>query len=111
MIEKFKVVYLEEVRDFLAGLSLGARNKVIYNIDKATLLNDPELFKKLDDTIWEFRTNYQNQKIRLFAFWDNRDKSQTLVITTHGVIKKKSKVDRFEIEKTKRIINQYLGKI
>jgi hypothetical protein len=111
MIEKFKVVYLEEVRNFLASLTPGARGKVIYNIEKASMVNDPELFKKLDETVWEFRTNYQNQKIRLFAFWDSRDRNQKLVIATHGIIKKKSKVNRSEIEKTKKIRNQYLGKI
>ena len=109
MIEKFKVVLLEDASEFLSGLPIGARTKVVYNINKAAMVNDPELFKKLDDKIWEFRTNYQNQKIRLFAFWDNRDKVQTLVIATHGIIKKKSKVDRTEIEKAKRIRGQYLG--
>ena len=91
MIEKFKVVYLEEARSFLASLTPKARSKVIYNIDKASLINDPELFKKIDDVVWEFRTNYQNQKIRLFAFWDNRNKNQTLVVASHGITKKKKR--------------------
>jgi phage-related protein len=60
------------------------------------LLNDPEIFKKLEDDIWEFRTLYQRQTIRLFAFWD---KSDTLVITTHGLIKKTQKTPKKEIEK------------
>lgn len=32
--------------------------------------NDSELFKKLTDDIWEFRTRYNGMAFRLFVFWD-----------------------------------------
>ena len=44
--------------------------------------------KKLKDEIWEFRTKYNGVQIRLFAFLDKTEKTETLVISTHGIIKK-----------------------
>ena len=70
---------------------------------------DPELFKKLSDQIWEFRTKYQKKEFRLLAFWDKRDNKNTLVICTHGFIKKTQKVPRKEIEKATRIMNEFLN--
>lgn len=107
MNPKFKVVFTEEAAHFLDTLSEKARNKVYFNIDKATFINDPEIFKKLEDDIWEFRTLYQQQAIRLFAFWDKNDKSDTLVISTHGLIKKTQKTPIKEIEKAKKVRADY----
>lgn len=107
MTPKFKVVFTEDAADFLDSLTEKARNKVYFNIDKATFINDPEVFKKLEDDIWEFRTLYQQQAIRLFAFWDKDDKSDTLVISTHGLIKKTQKTPKKEIEKAKQIREDY----
>ena len=56
MTEKFQVQFLEEAIEFLDHLDEKARDKVIYNIQKARLSNDKELFKKLNGEIWEFRT-------------------------------------------------------
>lgn len=72
---------------------------MFYNIDKvAGGVKDPELFKKLGDTeIWEFRTLWQGMAYRLFAFWDNDE--ETLVIATHGLVKKSQKTPKSEIKK------------
>ncbi len=51
-------------------------------------------FKKLDDLIWEFRTKYKKTYYRLLSFWDKTDKTETLVIATHGIIKKTDKIPR-----------------
>lgn len=88
MNPKFKVELLEEVNEFLNELSEKARNKIIYNIRKAQVINDNELFKKLNENVWEFRTLHNKIKYRLFAFWDKTDKSETVVISTHGIEKK-----------------------
>ena len=88
MKEKFKVIFLEEAAAFLDQLDEKAREKIIYNIRKAQVTNDQELFKKLTDEIWEFRTLYSKTYYRLFAFWDKSDKIDTIVISTHGLIKK-----------------------
>ena len=108
MTKKFTVQYLEEAKRFVDNLDSKVRAKVLYNIDKAIIENDRDLFKKIDEDIWEFRTLYQKTQVRLFAFWDKTGAEETLVITTHGIIKKKSKVDRKEIEKAKAIKKSYL---
>lgn len=57
-----------------------------------------EIFKKLESTdIWEFRTLYNKTAYRLFAFWDKDE--ETLVIATHGLIKKTQKTPTKEIAK------------
>ncbi len=58
MKEKFEVVFLENAIQFIENLDHKSRNKIFYNIDKARYVNDPKLFKKLTDHIWEFRTKY-----------------------------------------------------
>jgi len=108
MVEKFKIIFLEQAREFLEELDVKVKTKIIYNIDKSKILNDPELFKKLSDEIWEFRTKYNKLYYRLFAFWDKSERTKTLVVSTHGIIKKTKKVSRSEIEKAKSIRNIYI---
>jgi phage-related protein len=79
----------------------------LYNIRKAQCGHDPELFKKLTDEIWEFRTLYQGLQYRLLAFWDKTNTMDTLVILTHGFIKKRSKVPENEILKAKQLRIKY----
>ncbi len=107
MNKNFEVIFLEQALDFLESLDLKTREKIYYNIDKAKLGLDPKLFKKLTDDIWEFRTKYGGLQYRLFAFWDRSDKAETLVISTHGIVKKESKVPKSDIEKADRIKKEY----
>ncbi len=81
--------------------------KKLYNIRKAQNEHDPEFFKKLTDEIWEFRTLYQGLQYRLLAFWDKTNTANTLVISTHGFIKKRSKVPDNEILKAKQLRTKY----
>ncbi|NDV59843.1 type II toxin-antitoxin system RelE/ParE family toxin [Bacteroides sp. 519] len=105
---KFEVAYLQEALEFLQDIEDKARDKIIYNIDKATYVMDPKLFKKLEDTdIWEFRTQYNNKQYRLLAFWDKTGEKDTLVIATHGFIKKTDKTPLREIEKANNIMKEY----
>jgi len=107
MDKKFEIIFLEDAIEFLNELDEKPREKIIYNIDKAKSVNDPKLFKKLTDLIWEFRTLYQKKQYRLLAFWDKDDKTETLVITTHGFVKKKSKIDKKEIKRAEDIRKIY----
>jgi len=50
-MEYFDVVFLKEVEIFLTSLDIKARNKIVLNIDKARIMLDPNLFKKLNDDI------------------------------------------------------------
>lgn len=99
---------MDEAHEFLAKLDEKAREKIIYNIDKAIHLNDKDLFKKLKDEIWEFRTLYNKTHYRLFAFWDKSSKTPSLVISTHGIIKKTDKTPDKEIEKAEQLRQQYI---
>lgn len=93
--------------EFFDALDEKVKNKIIYNIDKSRYVNDPELFKKLETDIWEFRTKYSNLQFRIFAFWDKEDNTETLVIATHGIIKKTDKVPKKEFEKARAIMKLY----
>ncbi len=80
--------------------------KWIYRVQQGE--RNAELFKKLDDTnIWEFRTLYNKIKYRLFAFWDPQ--SGTMVIATHGIIKKTQKTPQKEIAKAERLRQEYFN--
>ena len=103
----FEVEFLQEAIDFLEKIDVSARDKIIYNIRKAQIINDPVLFKKLTNEIWEFRTSHKKLQYRLFAFWNKTGNRETLVIATHGIVKKTEKTSRKEIEKAMRIMNNY----
>ena len=107
MKQKFEVILLEEVWEFLDTLDEKSREKIFYNIDKSKYMTDPELFKKLDDDIWEFRTLYKKTYYRLLSFWDKTDKTATLVVAAHGIIKKTDKVNKADIEKGSAIMKLY----
>lgn len=106
-MKKFEVLFLTESREFLLSLDEKSRDKIIFNIEKAKIKTDNELFKKLKGEIWEFRTLFNKTHYRIFAFWDKEDKQQTLVLTTHGIIKKTGKTPEKEIEKAEQIRLRY----
>ncbi len=107
MTEKFQVQFLEEAANFLDNLEEKAREKIYYNIKKAQLTNDRTLFKKLNNEIWEFRTLFNKTHYRLFAFWDKVGNSETVVISTHGLIKKTDKTPVADLEKAERLRKLY----
>jgi phage-related protein len=88
----FETKFLEEADEFVSRLDRKTIKKIFYNIDLAEQTNDPKLFKKLQNDIWEFRIKYGGLQIRLLAFWDKTDNKETLVLATHGFIKKVDKV-------------------
>jgi len=65
--------------------------------------------KKLQNDIWEFRTKYGGLQIRLLAFWDKSDNKETLVIATHGFLKKVDKVPAKEIDRAVRLKDNYFN--
>jgi len=107
MKSNFNILLLGEVWDLLESIDEKSKDKILYNIDKTRYVNDPELFKKLDDLIWEFRTKYKKTYYRLFAFWDRIENKETLVVATHGIIKKTDKIPKAEIDKAKAIMKMY----
>lgn len=101
----FKVKFLEDAKVFLDSLDVKPRDKIVYNIWKSKISMDDELVKKLEDDIWEFRTLYNKIAYRLFAFWDETEKS--MIIATHGTVKKTGKTPKKEIEKAKQLRAEY----
>ena len=103
---KFKIIYSDEVVNFLNSLNDKSRKKILFNINRSKYSIDNNLFKKLvNSDIWEFRTKYDGLTFRIFAFWDREN--ETLVVTTHGIIKKTQKTPLKEIQKAENMRNAY----
>jgi len=109
MKQIFEVEILPKAVEFLENLDEKTREKVYYNIRKSQFVQDNELFKKLNDLIWEFKTLYNNNTNRLFAFWDNTEEQNVLVVATHGILKKTQKTPSKEIKKAEEIRKQYMN--
>ena len=107
MDKRFDIIFLEDAFAFLKELDKKHYEKILFNIRKAQTTNDPELFKKLTEEIWEFRILYSGLQYRLLAFWDKSNSQNTLVISTHGFIKKRSKVPDNEIARAKQLRTKY----
>jgi phage-related protein len=103
----FDIIFLDETFEFLSNLERKHSEKILFNMRKAQRFQDPELFKKLNEEIWEFRTIYQKTHYRLFAFWDKINTENILVVSTHGVVKKTNKTLEKEILKARQIRTQY----
>ncbi len=103
---RFVVKYLRGALSFIMSLPTKVQDKIAYNIGKCQIRVDADLFKKLENTnIWEFRTLYDGNIYRLFAFWDKEE--ETFVIATHGIVKKTQKTPKKEIEKAEAIRKEY----
>jgi phage-related protein len=50
---------------------------------------------------------YNKKQYRLFAFWDKTDNKVTIVIATHGFVKKTQKTPKKEIDKATELMNKY----
>lgn len=104
---KLKVVLMDEASNFIRSIPEKARKKITYNLLKVEggEMNN-ELFKKLEGSeIWEFRTLFNGVCYRLFSFWDTEH--ETLVIATHGIIKKTAKTPKKEIDKAEKLRKEY----
>ena len=103
----FEILFLEEAFNFLRELDRKHYEKIIYNMRRAQVELNPELFKKLTGEIWEFRTLYQVRHYRLLAFWDKSTPDDTLVVATHAFVKKESKVPSKEIDRAMMLRRKY----
>jgi phage-related protein len=66
-------------------------------------------FTKLtgSEGIYEFRVDESGKFYRIFAFWDNDYPRETLIVGTHGFVKKSNKTPDKEIRKAERIKREY----
>lgn len=79
---------------------------LLWNVFLIFALKKQVSWKQRDN--WEFRTLYRGIHYRLFAFWDTD--GDTLVIATHGFIKKMQKTPQKEIVKAEAIRKIYFNK-
>jgi phage-related protein len=96
------------VQEFLDSLSVKVAQKVLWTL---RLLEDLEIvpsiyFKKLigTDEIWECRIQYVSNIYRIFCFFD----SHSVVVLTHGLVKKSQKTPQREIDKAELYRKDYL---
>ena len=106
MKTRFDILFLDDAWQFLQRLDVKMKAKVTFNLKRSQVYIDPELFKKLNNHVWEFRTEYANQQIRLLAFWSPKERA--LVVCTHGFFKQKQKIPSKEIFKAEQIRSAYL---
>ena len=104
---KLRVLFMDEALSFVRSLPLKVQQIITYNYKKIEQgVMDKELFKKLENSdIWEFRTLFNGSCYRLFSFWDTE--TETLVIATHGIVKKSQKTPPKEIIKAEEIRKKY----
>lgn len=104
-----KVILSEEAESFVRLQPIKAQQKITYNIRKLESgVMDNNLFKKLGNSeIWELRTLFSGICYRLFAFWDTE--TETLVVATHGIIKKTQKTPQKEIQRAEEIRKEYFN--
>jgi phage-related protein len=111
MNPKFNVQFLPHAIEFLDQLPHKPREKIYYNMNKSRYIQQSDLFKKLNENIWEFRTLYDGVSYRLFAFWYNNGVEQSLVIATHGIFKKSKKTPKQEIKKAEEIRKYFIENV
>ena len=99
----------EEARAFIDRQPPKVQQKIVVNIKKISFgMTDSAIFKKLKGTdIWEIRTLFGGMCYRLFSFWDTDE--ETMIIVTHGIVKKTPKVPLKEILKAETIRKNYFN--
>jgi len=55
--------------------------------------------------LFEFKVENKGKFYRLFSFWDSRGGKQTLIVCTHGFVKKTNRTPKSEIKKAEYIKN------
>ncbi len=104
-----KIVLQKEAKEFIKSLSNNVRKKISYIILKIQDgEKNNEIFKKLNDNIWEIRVTYEGLHYRLFSFWDTEEGA--MIVSTHGIIKKTQKTPKKEIKKAENLRQEYFRK-
>lgn len=109
MIKPIEIVLLPEADKFVDKIEKSARKKLFYSIRKTKMRIYGDWFEKLKSSndIFEFRVKDSNKFFRLFAFWDSTGDTETLIVCTHGLIKKTNKTPKQDIEKAEIIKEKY----
>ena len=102
---------LNDAEIFVDNMEESARKKLFYAVRKTKLRIYGDWFEKLKSSkdIYEFRVKDSNKFFRLFAFWDSTGETETLIVCTHGLIKKTNKTPKQDIEKAEMIKENYFN--
>jgi phage-related protein len=109
MEKLIEVIFLKQAEEFSNSLEDKPKKKLFLAIRKTKERLFGQWFTKLksSDGIFEFRIDDNGKFYRLFAFWDTEGEEETLVVATHGLIKKTNKTPPAEIQKAEHIKWEY----
>jgi phage-related protein len=109
MDKPIEVIFLNQAEDFVDSLEEKARRKLFHAIRKTKDRLIGDWFKKMkgSDGIFEFCVDDNGKFYRLFAFWDTEYPKETLIVGTHGLIKKSNKTPKDDIRKAEQIKREY----
>jgi len=109
MSKPIEVILLPEADTFVDEIEKSARKKLFYAIRKTKMRIYGDWFEKIKSSkgIFEFRVKDSSKFFRLFAFWDNSGDTETLIVCTHGLIKKTNKTPKQDIEKAEMTKERY----
>jgi len=109
MEKPIEVILLKQAEEFTNSIEINPKKKLFQAIRKTKERLFGQWFTKLkrSDGIFEFRVDDSGKFYRLFAFWDTEGEKETLVVATHGLIKKTNKTPPAEIQKAEQIKREY----
>jgi phage-related protein len=109
MNKPIEIILLPEADKFVEKIEISARKKLFYAIRKTKMRICGDWFEKLRGSkdIYEFRVKDSKKFFRLFAFWDSTGDTETLIVCTHGLIKKTNRTPKRDIEKAEAIKEKY----
>jgi phage-related protein len=109
MSKPIEMILLPDAEKFVDNIEISARKKMFYAIRKTKIRVFGDWFEKIKSSkdIFEFRVKDSNKFFRLFAFWDSTGETETLIVCTHGLIKKSNKTPKKDIEKAEMIKEKY----
>ena len=109
MNKPIEIIFLPDADKFIDNIEISTRKKMFYAIRKTKMRIYGDWFEKLKSSkdIFEFRIKDSNKFFRLFAFWDSTNDTETLIVCTHGLIKKTNKTPKQDIEKAEIIKEKY----
>jgi phage-related protein len=109
MDKPIELIFLKQAEEFTDSIENNPKKKLFQAIRKTKERLFGQWFTKLksSDGIFEFRVDDNGKYYRLFAFWDTEGDEVTLVVATHGLIKKTNKTPPSEIQKAEQIKREY----
>ena len=109
MSKPIEIILLSDADKFIEQIENTARKKLFYAIRKTKMRIYGNWFEKLKGSkdIFEFRVKDSKKFFRLFAFWDSTGDKETLIVCTHGLIKKTNKTPKQDIERAEMIKEKY----